>query len=337
MKKGLKVLILFDAPKELKEGDDPFEELKLEDRSAEHDVYWALKRSGHDVHLLCLYSKTERLIEMVKKIKPDIVFNLAETFKSQPILESNLVSLLEMLGVPYTGTSSVGLAIAKNKGVAKKILMHHRIRTPNFWVIHRKDRYAAPKKLTYPIIIKPLREEASYGISQKSVVENDKDFFERVKFIHESMDRDVIAEEFIVGRELYVSILGADRLKVFPPREIVFSKVPEDGAKFATFRAKWDMEYRKRWGIRNQFAKDLPKELIGKINKVCKKVFKLLYLKGYGRIDLRLTDENEIVILEANPNPFIARDEDYGLSAKKGGVEYSKLIQSIVNFGIGST
>lgn len=330
MSRKQKILILFDSLQAVAQDFDYLEELKSPDRTAEHDVYWALKKLGYEVHCLAIFNETQRLVEAVRTLKPHLVFNLAETFGGKPFFESNLVSLLEMLEVPFTGTGSVGLTLAKNKGVTKKILMHHKIRTPHFWVIHRNDKVSPPRKLKYPLIVKPLREEASYGISQKSLVENDDAFLERVRFIHESMERDVIVEEFIVGRELYISVMGRQRLKVFPIREIVFSKMPDLESQFATFKAKWDDDYRKRWGIQNRFAQGIPEDVFRKIERTCKKVFKLLYLQGYGRIDARLTEKNELIVIEANPNPFIAKEEDFALSAKKGGVEYPDLVQAIV-------
>ncbi|MDO8643502.1 MAG: ATP-grasp domain-containing protein [bacterium] len=334
MRKKLKVLITFDLPKPPRSGDDFLKDLTLEDRTAEHDVYWALKRLGHDVKLLGIYDDMIPLVQEIQKNRPDIIFNLMEVFRNEASLEGHVIATYEILGIPYTGSGPVGVMLSKNKGIAKKILSHHRIKTPEFQVIHRKDRVTASEGLKYPVIVKPLSEEASYGISKKSVVDNDKDFLERVQFIHESMGQDLIAEEFVVGRELYVSLLGRDRPKVFPPREIIFKEIPDEESKFATFKAKWDDEYRKRWGIENRFATGLSASILEKIEKTCKRVFKRLYMKGYARIDLRLTPENEVVVLEANPNPFIAKEEDFALSAKKGGMDYQDLIQAILNEGL---
>ena len=139
----------------------------------------------------------------------------------------------------------------------KKILSYHRIHVPNFVVIPRGQRIARPRQLKFPLLVKPVKEEASYGIAQASFVETDEQFRERVAFIHEKHDGDVIAEEYIEGRELYVSLMGNLRLTVFPIRELIFREVPPDEPKIATYRAKWDEEYRKRWGLQNQFAEDL--------------------------------------------------------------------------------
>ena len=172
------------------------------------------------------------------------------------------------------------------------------------------------------------------GISQASFVENNDQFRERVQFIHEKYDNDVIAEEYIEGRELYVSILGNHRLDVFPIRELVFREVPPDEPKIATYKAKWDEEYRKRWGLQNQFAEGLDPAVVRRIEQTCRRIYRLLTIDGYARLDLRLTPRNEVYFIEANPNPMLAGDEDFAQSALKGGLTYAQLIARILKLGI---
>ena len=334
MSRSLKVLVLFDTAGTPPDDQDFSDEMKTEDWNAEAHVIRTLKSLGHEVRCLGIYDDIRLLCREVESHRPDIVFNMTEHFHGETIYDRNIVGLLELYGIPYTGTPPAGLMLCKNKGISKKILSYHRIKIPGFTVIHRGERIGMPKRLQYPIIIKPLREEASYGISLKSLVDNDQDFEERVRFVHESMDQDVIAEEYIEGREFYVSLLGNFRLQVFPLRELVFCKVPEDEPKIATFKVKWDENYRKKWGIQNRFANNLSQEMVEKIEAVAKKVYRLLYVRGYGRIDIRLTEKNEVVVLEANPNPFIAKDEDYSLSAEKAGIAYPQLLQKIINLGL---
>ncbi len=179
-----------------------------------------------------------------------------------------------------------------------------------------------------------MKEEASYGISQASFVANDEQFRDRVAFIHEKYNSDAIAEEYIDGRELYVSLLGSVRLTVLPIRELVFREVPPNEPKIATFKAKWDDEYRKRWGLENQFAEDLDPQLVSHIGETCKRIYRLLTVDGYARIDLRLTSSNELYFIEANPNPILANDEDFALSAGKAGLSYPQLIDRITRQGM---
>jgi len=182
--------------------------------------------------------------------------------------------------------------------------------------------------------VKPVKEEASYGISQASFVTSDEQFRERVAFIHEKHDADVIAEEYIEGREFYVSVMGTLKLTVFPIRELVFGQVPPNEPKIATYRAKWDEEYRKRWGLQNQFPEGLEPALVTQIEETCKRIYRLLTIEGYARIDLRLTAANEIYFIEANPNPILAADEDFALAAGKAGLTYPQLIDRIIRQGM---
>jgi D-alanine-D-alanine ligase len=182
--------------------------------------------------------------------------------------------------------------------------------------------------------VKPVKDEASYGISQASFVQTEEQFRERVAFIHEKHEADVIAEEYIEGRELYVSIMGNVRLTVFPIRELVFREVPPNEPKIATYKAKWDEEYRKRWGLQNQFVDGLEPALVADMEETCKRIYRLLTIDGYARIDLRLTAENKLYFIEANPNPHLAADEDFAQSAEKAGLPYPQLIDRIIRLGM---
>src|SRR5262249_34840797 len=276
-------------------------------------------------------------VDEVKTHPPDAVFNLTEHFNARSAYDRNVAGLLEMLDVPYTGSGPTGLTLCKNKGMAKEILAYHHIRVPDSVVFPPGAAIRRPKRLRFPLFIKPLAEEASYGIAQDSFVENDQAFEERIRFIHERMNQEALAEEYIDGRELYVSILGNDSLRVFPFREVVFTEVPDDQPKFSTFKAKWDDAYRKRWGIQNVFAEPLPNGTNPRIAKLCKAAYRALRIRGYGRIDLRVTPEGEIVILEANPNPNLEHEDEFAQSAMKAGLTYDRLIQRILTLALTAT
>ena len=224
--------------------------------------------------------------------------------------------------------------MCKDKGISKKILHYHGIHVPDFVVIPRGQRIAKLTRPKFPLVVKPVKEEASYGISQASFVETDEQFRERVSFIHEKYNSAAIAEEYIEGRELYASLMGNVRLTVFPIRELLFREVPLNEPKIATYKAKWDDEYRKRWGLTNQFAEGLDPALIAHIQGTCKRIHRLLTIEGYARIDLRLTVDNKLYFIEANPNPHLAADEDFAQSALKAGFPYPQLIDAIVQLGI---
>ena len=334
MKKKLKVLALFDAATATTIDQDFSAELKTEDWKTEANVLAALGKLGHTTEHLAIFDDLDLVRQKPQSFEPDVIFNLADQFKNNRAFDQNIVSFLEMHGLPFTGCGSTGLTLCKHKGISKKILGYHRIRVPEFVTIARGKRVARPKRLKFPILVKPLKEEASYGISQASFVETDEQFKERVQFIHEKYDHDVIAEEYIAGRELYVSVLGNQRLEAFPIRELVFKEVPPDEPKIATYKAKWDEEYRKRWGLQNQFAEGLDPAVAWKIQQTCKRIYRLLTIDGYARLDLRLTPNNEVYFIEANPNPILAEDEDFAQSALKANLPYPELIDRIVRLGL---
>lgn len=330
MKKKLKILALFDAIAPTTIDQDLSKELKTEDWKTEANVLVALAELGHIVEHLAIFDDLNLLRQKLDTFQPDVLFNLADQFKNNRAFDQNIVSFLEMHGVTFTGCGSTGLTLCKHKAISKKILGYHRIRVPEFTVIARGQRCTRPGRLKFPILVKPLKEEASYGISQASFVETDEQFKERVQFIHTSYDCDVIAEEYIAGRELYVSVIGNHKLEVYPIRELVFKEVPPDEPKIATYRAKWDEEYRKRWGLQNQFANGLDPALARNIMRTCKRIYRLLTIDGYARVDLRVTPANEIYFIEANPNPILAADEDFAQSALKAGLTYPQLIKRII-------
>ncbi len=334
MKKKLKVLVLFDGTSPTTVDQDFSKEMKTKDWQTEANVMAALSALGHTAEHLAIFDDVDLLRQKLEAFAPDVLFNLVEQFKNNPGFDQNIVSFFEMQGLPFTGCGSTGLTLCKHKGISKKILHYHGIHVPNFVVIPRGQRIGGSKQLKFPILVKPVKEEASYGISQASFVETDEQLRDRVVFIHEKYASDAIAEEYIEGRELYVGLMGNVRLTVFPIRELVFSEVPPNEPKIATYKAKWDEEYRKRWGLQNQFAKGLDPALVAHIQQTCKRIYRLLTIDGYARIDLRLTTDNKVYFIEANPNPILADDEDFALSAGKAGLPYPQLIDRIARQGI---
>jgi D-alanine-D-alanine ligase len=334
LKKKLKVLALFDAISPTTIDQDLTAELATDDWKTEANVLNALRELGHTTEYLAIFDDLDLIQQKLQQFEPDIIFNLADQFKNNRAFDQNIVSFLAMRGIAFTGCGSTGLTLCKHKAISKKILGYHRIHTPEFVTIARGKRIARPKQLKFPILVKPLKEEASLGISQASFVENDDQFRDRVQFIHEKFDNDVIAEEYIEGRELYVSLLGNHRLDVFPFRELVFREVPPDEPKIATYKAKWDEDYRKRWGLENRDADGLDPAVVSTIQRTCRRIYHLLTIDGYARLDLRVTADNKVYFIEANPNPTLAADEDFAQSGLKAGLTYPQLIDRILRVGL---
>lgn len=333
-KKKIKVLLLFSCPYVMPRGYDYHQEFAdPQNMYTENDVYRALLACGHEVSLLGIHDDVTPLFEEIAENKPDVIFNMAEVFNEKSYYEKNMAALLEMIAIPYTGATSENIFICNNKGLTKKILTYHRIKNPHFHIFYRGHRVWVPKKLKLPVVIKPLNEEASRGISQASIVDNEEGFFDRIKFIHQNMNADVIVEEFIEGRELYITIIGNKKLMVLPPRELKFGDLPED-ARIATYKAKWDDDYRERWGIKSVYAGKLADGVWEEICDVCKRAYRALNIKSYLRFDIRVTPDNKVYIIEPNANPCIARIDEVAQSAEKQGLSYENLIDRILQLAL---
>ncbi len=331
--KKLRILALMDEalvpPEDLRGIDVAEVEWKTE-----FDVVSALRELGHEVQCLGVGSDLAVIRNGVTELQPHVVFNLLEDFHDVPIYDQNVVSYLELLRVPFTGCNPRGLMLARDKGISKKLLSFHRIPVPEFAVFRMGTAVRRPGRLSYPLIVKSLTKEGSAGIAKASLVHDDEKLAERVAFIHKRLATDAIAERFIDGRELYVGVLGSQRLHVLPIWELLFTKMPDEAPRIATERVKWDAKYRSKHGIKSNLAKNLPEALVARIQHVCRRIYRVLELTGYARIDLRLDAEGRVYVLEANPNPQLAYGEDFAESAERAGISYQALIQRIVNLAL---
>ncbi|HVT39910.1 MAG TPA: hypothetical protein VHE78_12745 [Gemmatimonadaceae bacterium] len=299
----------------------------------EFDVVSHLRTLGHEVNALGVQYELLPIRDAVELWKPNVVFNLLEEFHGEVLLDQNVVSFLELLKVSYTGCNPRGMIISRGKALSKKLVLYHRIRVPDFAVFPMGRKVKRPPRLAYPLIVKSLIEHASVGIAQASVVDSDERLAERVRFIHERVGTDAIAEQFIEGRELYVSVMGNERLTAFPAWELVAQKLADDAPLIATRKVKHDIEYQLRHGIDIRAA-ELTPEQAAHLAHVSKRIYKILELSGYARIDFRLGTDGQFYFLEANPNPEIAEREEFASAAKAAGVSYSELLQRIINLGL---
>lgn len=300
----------------------------------EYDVVSTLRKLGHDVHPLGVRSDLGVIRTAIEEWRPHIAFNLLEEFDGVSVYDQNVVSYLELLHVPYTGCNPRGLMLARDKALTKKVLSYHRIPYPDFMVVPQGRSAKRPKELTFPLIVKSVSEEASLGISQASIVEDDEKLKERIAFIHQSVGTGALVERYIEGREFYVGILGNGQLQVLPVWELMMDKLPEDARRIATQRVKWSRKYQDKYGITSQEAKNLPDGKAEEIQHLAKRVYRALGLSGYARIDVRMDAEGTVYVLEANPNPQIAHEEDFADSAEKADYSYKDLLQELLNVGL---
>ncbi len=301
----------------------------------EYDVLKTLRDDlKHEVRVLGVADELTPIKQASEEFKPHIVFNLLEAFHEVGTFDQNVVSYLELLRLSYTGCNPRGMILARDKALSKKLLQYHRISVPDFAVAYRRRKFKLPKRMTYPVIVKSLTQEASIGISQASVVDDEKKMLERIQFIHDSIHTEALVEQYIEGRELYCAILGNERLQVFPVWEMFFQNMTDRQHRIATARVKWSTSYQEKAGIMTGSAESLPEGVADKIPAVCKRVYRSLQLSGYARIDMRADAQGRVWVIEANPNPQIASGEDFAQSALSANVSYPTLIQRILTAGL---
>jgi D-alanine-D-alanine ligase len=299
----------------------------------EYDVITTLKSMGHEVYPVGLASDLAVIAKAREVNKPHIAFNLLEDFEGQALFDQHVVSYLELLKQAYTGCNPRGLTLAHDKALTKKILSYHRIAFPGFAVFPVGQKVVRPLRLKFPLFVKSVVEEGSVGISQASVVNDDTKLAERVEFIHRQTNNHAIAEQYIEGREIYVSVIGNRKLQTYTPWELVINNLPEGALNIATGRLKWNPDYQKKVGLVTKPA-NLPPELERDLKLLSKRIYRHLCLSGYARLDYRLTNNGKFYLLEANPNPQIAINEDFADSAAHSGLKYPQLLQKIITLGL---
>ena len=329
-----KVLVLFDVGEPAGLDVDYTEDLKSPEWKTERHVLSALRELDYPFAVLGVHDDTGLIREMVERYQPDVIFNMVERFANSLGNENRITSFLELQDVPITGCGSTGITLSKDKTLSKKIASFHGIKVPRFMVHEPGDIVRLDEGMQFPLIVKPIREEASYGISLKSVVQNEEELVDRVCFVQERFKQEALVEEFIVGREVYVGVIGNEKLQCLPPREMTFGRNVPVESRFASYSVKWDEDYRDRWGIKNRFLPALNARDQARLNQTCKNIYRALNLTGYARMDLRLTSNSEPIFIEANPNPMLAKDEDFALAARKAGLDYPKLISKIISLAV---
>ena len=307
---------------------------QIEEWRTEYDVTTTMRKSGHEVRCIGVLDSLTELRAAVADWKPDIVFNLLEEFGGIVTYDQHVVAFLELLRQPYTGCNPRGLLLSRDKLLCKQLLAFHRIPTPRFAVSRKTARLQVPRKLKFPLFVKSTVEDASLGIAQASVVEDAARLKERIEFVHEQVGSDALVEEFIEGRELYVGVLGNERLTRLPVWEMVFGSMPESLAAIATRKVKWDKRYQAKYGITTRAAQELPAVVIARLDKLSRRIYRALGLSGYARMDFRVTAAGEVYVLEANANPNLEAEEDFAESARAAGMPYNELLERLMALGL---
>jgi D-alanine-D-alanine ligase len=332
--KRLRVLVLVHPDLIPPDSTRGYSEQEINEWKTEFDVVRTLRGAGHEVRPLGVHDELKPIRVEIEGWKPNVVLTLLEQFHGEAIYDQNVASFLELMHVPYTGCNPRGLMLARGKDLSKTLVHYHRIAVPTFAVFPKQRKVRRPPRLALPLIVKSLNEDGSYGISQASVVDTDAKLAERVGFIHERIGTPAIAEQYIEGRELYVGVIGNDRLRVLPVWELEFGNMAQGDWLIATEKAKHDPDYQERRRILHGPAKNLTPELLARIQQMAKRIYRTLGLDGYARIDFRLAADGTPYFLEANPNPEIAESQEFASAARHDGIKYIDLLHRILALGM---
>jgi len=331
----LKIAILYDEieDKEKAEAEAQGKKFPLAYKQVEE----ALQGRGHAVDVLSVKSDVIDLVSKIRDLDCDIIFNLCETFGGVSQHEQNVAALLELLKRPFTGAGSIGLALSQDKELSKKILAFHGIESPKYAVID-SGKVEWSDDLRFPVLLKPVAQDGSVGIDSKAVVHNIKELMERISLIHSEYHSPALIEEYIDGREIYVGVLGNEKVEPLPIFEMGFSESPQNEPKIASTEAKWEEESEAARNTYEFFPADIPEDVYKKIQETAAMAFRLLKLRDYGRIDMRLRQDKEgnweYFIIEANGNPHLEIESELPRAAMKQGLEYADLLERIIELAL---
>ncbi|HKN67149.1 MAG TPA: ATP-grasp domain-containing protein [Gemmatimonadaceae bacterium] len=293
----------------------------------------AIQACDHSVELLAVSDTVAPLVTALLGAAPDLVFNLAESFGGKSALESNVAALLNLLGLRYTGSSPAGLLLAGDKSLTKKVLSFHGIKTPEFATVFRGALDWAGN-IEFPVIVKPPQEDASLGITSSSVVHDLRELFTRIDALQSEFQQPVLVEQFVEGREFYVGVLGNANARALPIMELDFSGFPAGVPRIASWEAKWGDDGagsgEQFAGTRSIFPSDVPPALTERMQQAALEAFHALRLRDYARIDLRVTSDEQIFVIEVNPNCYLERESEFARAAAEGGLAYDALIARIL-------
>jgi D-alanine-D-alanine ligase len=335
---GLRIGVLYDdwhAAREPPPEPDPGVAVKRRKRREKLDreeIFYALKRRGHHPRYYCLDGRP-RSLKALAGADVDLLFNLTESYAGDDTKDINIAAYLDLLGLPYTGSGPAGLHLAQDKTVAKRLFAFHGIRTPNFAAVYQ-GRLEWAHDIHFPVIVKPKREDGSIGIEFNAVAGSIKELMERIDALHADLDSPVLIEEYIEGRELYVSVLGNDPPTALPIVELNLSDLPEGTPRIAGTEVKWERgtaAYRK---TKLRVPSDLSESTVAEIQETAVNACRALEVRDYARVDLRLSPDGTWYTLEVNPNPWLHSTAEFVLAAKESGREHAALIEEIVRLAM---
>jgi D-alanine-D-alanine ligase len=337
----LKIAVLYDLWEEEPEpppppeksvkagGKGPKKRKKKKEKHDREEIFQALEKLGHEPSYLVVDGRDQSLIALARA-GADLFFNLTESYAGDDTMDMNLAAYLDLLGKPYTGAGPHALYLAQDKALAKKIFAFHAIRTP-FFATSYKGKLDHSHDIAFPLIVKPTSEDGSIGIDAGSVVGSVKELMERIHYIQEEFDSPALIEEYIEGREMYAAVLGNENPEVLPLIELDLSRLPEGTPRIAGKEVKWEKDTEHYRVTKSAPAEDLDEDTIKRLSDTALAAYQALKLRDYGRIDMRLTKEGEVYVIEANPNPWLSSGAEFFMAARKAGRSYTQMISEIID------
>ncbi len=294
----------------------------------------ALRKKGHTASVLGVYDDVSKLISGISRRKPDLIFNLLESFGGKSTAgDFAIAGVLDLIGVRYTGGGPGELYLRQDKGLAKKVLAFEQIPYPHFAVFSQTSDFETAGNLRMPLFVKPLTADASIGIDGDSLVRDTTSLMKRVIAIHEKIKDSALVEEYIEGREFYVGVLGNREPLALPPVEVDFTGFPEGEPRILGTKAKWKKNSAEYKGTKSVMA-DLPDELRARLQKTAIEAYRAVRVRDYGRVDLRLTETGDIYVIEVNASCYLEKESEFAMAAQADGIEFPDLVERIVELAV---
>ena len=317
----MRVTLLYDVVEEEDEGPKA-------DAPVYKEVARCLEQRGHEVETIVTDRNIRGLVTALEKDQCDMVFNLCESLAGVDRKAIQVASLLELLEKPFTGAGSLGMMLAHDKALAKKIFSFHGLATPR-WAVVWRGRLDSAHDIDFPVIVKPAREDGSIGIGFDALVGSIKELMERIDQLHAEFDHPVLIEQYIEGREIYMGVLGNHQAQALPAIELDLSHLPKGTPRIAGSEVKWAEGTRAYRGSKVLVPK-LPDDVQETMQRAALTAFHALSLRDYARVDFRLTRDGTVYLIEANPNPYLSSGAEFIKGARASGRTYGQTILEIV-------
>src|SRR4051812_24989158 len=329
-----RIVVVFNRDFEGAEAD-PENKAREDIREIAENIVRILEGSGYESSALGVTGDVGAALVALRERKPAAVFNLCESIQGDNRFESLLPLLLDLEGIAYTGSGPFALSLALRKDKVKEVLRARGVPVPRGLLVSEQPTELLP--LRFPMIVKPVREDASVGVSSASVVHEPGALADRIRHVLSHYQQPALVEEYIEGREIYVSLLGrpGQPPEIFPFFEIDFSDMPADRPKIVSFEGKWvedSVEYK---GTRPVRCEGLSPEMRELIANTARAAFDAIELRDYARMDVRLTADGIPYIIDVNPNCDLS-DLAGGFSkaARAGGLSYKDVVLRLVKLAL---